>query len=66
MNGTKVMGQQGGYPAYNQRIRRELDVLLGDGQSQGWTDKQYEDKLQEISDTERERIGKDSGYVYNK
>lgn len=65
MNGTKVSGQQGGHPNYNGRIGRELDRLQKDGQKAGWTDAQYREKIQEISDRERDRIDREGGYVYD-
>jgi RHS repeat-associated protein len=65
MNGTKVVGQAGGHPAYNQRIREELDRVWELGQAEGWTNEQYRDKLKEISDRERDRIEEDDDYVKN-
>ncbi len=65
MNGTKVVGQAGGHPAYNQRIREELDRVWELGQAEGWTNEQYRDKMQEISDRERDRIEEDDDYVKN-
>ncbi len=65
MNGTKVVGQAGGHPRYNRRIEIELDRILDTGLAEGWTNEQYRDALQEVSDRERERIEEDGGYVKN-
>jgi RHS repeat-associated protein len=66
MNGTKVVGQAGGHPAYNRRIEIELDQMLELGLAEGWTNEQYRDALQEISDRERRRIlEEDDGIVKN-
>jgi hypothetical protein len=66
MNGTRVLGQAGEHPEYNRRIGQDLEDLWTLGEANGWTDAQYRDKLQEISDRERDRIENDNRYVRNK
>lgn len=66
MNGTKVIGRAGGHPRLNTRILNRLDALYVKGVAEGWSDAQYNDALNEISDAERERIENDhGGFVEN-
>lgn len=64
-NGTKVVGQAGGHPEYNRRIGQDLQDAYNRGLLEEWTDEEFREEVESISDRERDRIEGEGGYVRN-